>query len=76
MKREAALKKLWLQILCAVLVLGLMTSFYAPAVFAQNPSPEELKHKVELYLRNMFAFGPEISACATSPSSGRTSSAT
>jgi len=59
MKREAALKKLWLQILCAVLVLGLMTSFYAPTVFAQNPSPEELKHKVELYLRNMFAFGPE-----------------
>ena len=59
MKREAALKKRWLQMLCAVLVLGLMTSFYAPAVFAQNPSPEELKHKVELYLRNMFAFGPE-----------------
>ena len=59
MKREAALKKLWLQILRAVLALGLMTSFYAPAVFAQNPSPEELKHKVELYLRNMFAFGPE-----------------
>jgi protein-disulfide isomerase len=25
----------------------------------QNPSPEELKHKVEDYLRNMFAFGPE-----------------
>jgi protein-disulfide isomerase len=25
----------------------------------QNPSPEELKHKVESYLRNMFAFGPE-----------------
>jgi protein-disulfide isomerase len=59
MKREAALKKLWLPILCAALVLGLLTSFYAPAVFAQNPSPEELKHKVELYLRNMFAFGPE-----------------
>jgi protein-disulfide isomerase len=59
MKREAALKKLWLQILCAVLVLCSVTSLCAPALLAQNPSPEELKHKVELYLRNMFAFGPE-----------------
>jgi len=35
------------------------TSFAASAVLAQNPSPEELKHKVEAYLRNLFAFGPE-----------------
>lgn len=35
------------------------SSFGAPAVLAQNPSPEELNHKVEAYLRNLFAFGPE-----------------
>jgi len=27
---------------------------------AQNPSPEELKRKVDAYLRNMFAFGPDV----------------
>ena len=59
MKREVPLKKRWLRQLCAVLILGMATSFCAPVVLAQNPSPEDLKHKVELYLRNMFAFGPE-----------------
>jgi len=59
MKREASLKKRRLQTLFAVLILGMAMSLCAPAVSAQNPSPEELKHKVELYLRNMFAFGPE-----------------
>ena len=27
---------------------------------AQNPAPEELKKKVDAYLRNMFAFGPDV----------------
>jgi len=27
---------------------------------AQGPSPEELKKKVDAYLRNMFAFGPDV----------------
>lgn len=53
------MKKLCLQTLFAVLVLASATSFCATSVLAQNPSPEELKHKVELYLRNLFAFGPE-----------------
>src|SRR6266404_4663234 len=59
MKREAALKKLWLQILYVVLVLGSVTSLCSPTLLAQIPSPEDLKHRVEQYLRNMFAFGPE-----------------
>jgi protein-disulfide isomerase len=53
------LKKRWLQTLFAVLVLASVTSFCATSALGQNPSPEELKHKVELYLRNMFAFGSE-----------------
>ena len=53
------MKKFWLQILGALLVLGSVSGFCAPALLGQNPSPEELKRKVELYLRNMFAFGPE-----------------
>jgi protein-disulfide isomerase len=61
MKREVPLRKVWLQILCAVLILGMVSaSFCATSVLAQNPSPEELKHKVDLYLRNLFAFGPEV----------------
>ena len=44
-------------LLIAVALSG--SSLGAPAVQAQNPSPEELKHKVEAYLRNLFAFGPE-----------------
>jgi protein-disulfide isomerase len=53
------LKKLRLQTLFATLVLVLATGFCATLALAQTPSPEELKHKVEVYLRNLFAFGPE-----------------
>jgi protein-disulfide isomerase len=60
MKSEVPLKKRWLQILCELLVLVAATSFCASALLAQNPSQEELKHKVDAYLRFVFAFGPDV----------------
>jgi protein-disulfide isomerase len=53
------LKNLWVRALCALVFAGAI-SFPVPQVSAQNPTPAELKHKVEMYVRNMFAFGPEI----------------
>jgi protein-disulfide isomerase len=53
------LKKFWLRALCA-LVFATAIGFSAAQSSAQNPTPAELKHKVEAYLRNMFAFGPDI----------------
>jgi protein-disulfide isomerase len=52
--------KHWSQIVFAVLLSACAFSFCVPCVLAQNPSPAELKHKVDLYLRNMFAFGPDV----------------
>jgi len=52
------LKNLWLRVLCALVFTAI--SFSATELSAQNPTPAELKHKVEAYLRNMFAFGPAI----------------
>jgi len=52
------LKNLWLRVLCALVFTA--SSFSATELSAQNPTPDELKHKVEAYLRNMFAFGPAI----------------
>ena len=43
----------------AILVLvAVMVS--ATAIVAQVPAPDELKHKVEKYLRNQFAFGSDV----------------
>jgi len=39
--------------------LGFDDRLLCASSICPEPSPEELKHKVELYLRNMFAFGPE-----------------
>jgi protein-disulfide isomerase len=54
------LKKHRLQIVFAVLSSACAFSVWVPCVLAQNPSPAELKHKVDLYLRNLFAFGPDV----------------
>jgi protein-disulfide isomerase len=54
------LKKLWLQVVGAVLISVVSVALCAPAISAQNLPPDELKHKVEAYLRNLFAFGPEV----------------
>jgi protein-disulfide isomerase len=54
------LKKLWLQVVWAVLISLASVALCAPAILAQNLPPDELKHKVDAYLRNLFAFGPEV----------------
>jgi protein-disulfide isomerase len=43
------------------IVLGMVTlGVIAQSSLAQSPSAEELKKKVDAYLRNMFAFGPDV----------------
>jgi protein-disulfide isomerase len=54
------LKKLWLQIARATLILASTIGLCASSVLSQSPSSAELKHKVDVYLRNMFAFGPDV----------------
>ena len=47
--------------LVRVLVVASIAVTLSPAPMrAQSPSPEELKKKVDAYLRNMFAFGPDV----------------
>jgi protein-disulfide isomerase len=53
------LKKLRLTILCAGLMAAAL-SLCAPELLAQAPATAELKHKVDSYLRTMFAFGPDV----------------
>lgn len=44
-----------------VIVFGIvMVGLSAQISRAQSPAPEELKKKVDAYLRNMFAFGPDV----------------
>lgn len=46
--------------LATVILLGITAGLAAPTLSAQNPAPEELKKKVDAFLRNMFAFGPDV----------------
>jgi protein-disulfide isomerase len=54
------LKKVRIQHLCAILFLSGLVSVGATRLKAQSPAPADLKHKVDVYLRNMFAFGPDV----------------
>ena len=54
------MRKLWLQVVSAVLISLASVALCAPAILAQNLPPDELKHKVDAYLRDLFAFGPEV----------------
>ena len=54
------MKKLRLQIVCATLLVATAVTVCASTVLAQSPSPAELKQKVDAFLRNLFAFGPEV----------------
>jgi len=48
--------RLGMLILLGIAMVGLSTQTSR----AQSPAPEELKKKVDAYLRNMFAFGPDV----------------
>ena len=52
------MQKLWLRILCTILISAAGMS--SARLLAQSAAPAELKHKVDLYLRNQFAFGPDV----------------
>ena len=54
------MKNLWLRIMCATLISATAFSLGASPVLAQSPSSSELQHKVDAYLRNLFAFGPDV----------------
>ena len=54
------MKKRWLQVVRAVLISVTSVALGAPAILAQNVPSDELKHKVDAYLRNLFAFGPDV----------------
>jgi len=43
-----------------VLLVAIAAVTFATQAHAQGPSTEELKKKVDAYLRNMFAFGPDV----------------
>jgi protein-disulfide isomerase len=53
------LKKLRLAILCAGLISAAL-ALGSVALLAQAPATAGLKHKVDAYLRVMFAFGPDV----------------
>ena len=54
------MRKLWLQKVGMTLVSILCVGKSPSCVSAQVPAQAELKHKVDSYLRNIFAFGPDV----------------
>ena len=54
------MKKTWLQSLCAAVWFTAAAILFSSAAIAQAPMHAELKQKIESYLRNMFAFGPDV----------------
>ena len=48
------------KLLRAMAVLMTAGMLFGVGIQAQNPSPEELKKKLDMYLRYIFAFGPEV----------------
>ena len=54
------MKKLCIQMLRASAVAAVMLTISVRLMSAQSTRPEEMKHKVEKYLRNVFAFGPDV----------------
>ncbi len=54
------MKKPWLQICLATILAVALNGFFPDGSAAQSPAVGELKHKVEVYLRYNFAFGPDV----------------
>jgi protein-disulfide isomerase len=59
-KESIPVKTSFPRILCSLVTAAFCIGLLAPAGLAQGPAPEELKKKVDAYLRNMFAFGPDV----------------
>jgi protein-disulfide isomerase len=53
-------KKMSFRLRIVILFGIVMVGLSAQISRAQSPAPEELKKKVDAYLRNMFAFGPDV----------------
>jgi protein-disulfide isomerase len=53
-------KKMLFRLRIIILFGIVMVGLSAQISRAQSPAPEELKKKVDAYLRNMFAFGPDV----------------
>ena len=54
------MKKRWMHVVCAALILIASVGFCAQGTLAQSLPADELKRKVDAYLRNLFAFGPDV----------------
>lgn len=54
------MRKLCIQMIRASALAAVMLTISARLMPAQSTPPEEIKHKVEKYLRNVFAFGPDV----------------
>lgn len=54
------MKKMSFRLRIVILFGIVMVGLSAQISRAQSPAPEELKKKVDAYLRNMFAFGPDV----------------
>lgn len=54
------MKKMSFRLRIVILFGIVMVGLFAQISRAQSPAPEELKKKVDAYLRNMFAFGPDV----------------
>jgi protein-disulfide isomerase len=53
-------KKMSFRLRIVILFGIVMVGLSAQISRAQSPAPDELKKKVDAYLRNMFAFGPDV----------------
>lgn len=48
------------RIVKTIITVAAAASLWTPGARAQGPSAEELKKKVDAFVRNMFAFGPDV----------------
>jgi protein-disulfide isomerase len=57
---EISVSKVLVRLVRVLAVASIAVTLSAVPLRAQTPSTEELKKKVDAYLRNMFAFGPNV----------------
>jgi protein-disulfide isomerase len=59
-EEKMPVSKAWVRFVRVLAVASVAVALCTAPMRAQSPSPEELKKKVDAYLRNMFAFGPDV----------------